>query len=133
MAKAKSVDEYISSAPSRLRGKLEEMRSVIRETAPAAKESISYKIPFYDYKGRMVWFGLQSTHLGLYIRPPIIQNHRNLLKRYQTTKSSVHFPLDENLPVPLIKKLVKAAMRMNEEEERKRHSRRGGDHTHGSR
>jgi uncharacterized protein YdhG (YjbR/CyaY superfamily) len=99
-----------------VRAKLEEVRAAIREVAPTATESISYKMPYYSYKGRLAWFGLQSRHIGLYLRPPIIDEHKKELASYETTKSAVHLPLDKKVPVSLVKKLVKARMRKNEAE-----------------
>jgi uncharacterized protein YdhG (YjbR/CyaY superfamily) len=114
--KAKSVDDYISAAPVEARGKLEEVRAAIREVAPTATESISYKIPYYDYRGRLAWFGLQKRHIGLYLRPPIIEEHKKELAGYETTKSAVRLPLDEVVPVSLVKKLVRARMKKNDAE-----------------
>jgi uncharacterized protein YdhG (YjbR/CyaY superfamily) len=114
---AKNVDEHISAAPRELQAKLAEVRAAIREAAPTARESISYRIPYYGYKGRLAWFGLQKAHIGLYLRPPVIEEHKSELAGYETTKSAVHLPLDKRIPVPLIKRLVKARMKENEAEE----------------
>jgi len=111
---AKNVDEYISAAPKNAQEKLKEVRAAIREAAPAALESISYGMPYYEYKGRLAWFGLHKAHIGLYLRPPIIDEHKNELVGYVTTKSAVHLQLDRKIPVSLIKKLVKARMLKNE-------------------
>ncbi|MGP8124856.1 MAG: iron chaperone [Nitrososphaerales archaeon] len=111
------MDEYISAAPKEVQARLKEVRAAIREAAPTAHESISYRIPYYDYKGRLAWFGLQKAHIGLYLRPPVIEEHRNELAGYVTTKSAVHIPLDGRIPVPLIRKLVKARMKKNEAED----------------
>jgi uncharacterized protein YdhG (YjbR/CyaY superfamily) len=73
---AENVDAYISAAPKESQGKLREVRTAIREAAPTAKESISYGIPFYDYNGRLAWFGLQTAHIGLYLRPPVVEEHK---------------------------------------------------------
>jgi len=100
-----------------VRDKLEQVRAAIREVAPTALESISYRIPYYDYKGRLAWFGLQKGHIGLYVRPPIIEEHKKELADYETTKSAVRFPLDKRIPVSLVKNLVKARMKKNEAEE----------------
>jgi uncharacterized protein YdhG (YjbR/CyaY superfamily) len=113
----KNVDEYISAAPIEAREKLEEVRAAIRKVAPTAVESISYRIPYYDYKGRLVWFGLQKRHIGLYLRPPTIEEHKKDLAGYATTKSAVHLPLDKKIPLSLVKKLVKARMKKNDAEE----------------
>lgn len=100
-----------------MRGKLREVRRAIKEAAPTAVESISYRIPYYDYKGRLAWFGLQKRHIGLYLRPPVVEEHEKELAKYETTISAVHLPLDEEIPVTLIQKLVKARMKKNEAEE----------------
>jgi len=114
------VEAYISSAPSIARDKLRKVRAAILEVAPDAIESISYGMPYYDYKGRLAWFALFKTHIGLYLRPPVIEEHKNDLARYTTTKSAVHIPLDEEVPTTLIKKLVKARMLINEAHPEKR-------------
>ena len=111
---AKSVDDYISAAPEDAREKLRQVRAAIRKAAPAAVEGISYRIPYYDYKGRLAWFGLQKNHIGLYLRPPVIEEHEEELAGYGTTVSAVHLPLDEKVPVALVKRLVKARMKMND-------------------
>lgn len=117
MKKAVDVDELISSAPEAIRGKLKQLRKLIKEAVPQAKESISYGMAFYAYKGRLVYFGAQKHHIGLYIPPPIIEDHKNELKNYGTTKSAVHLPLDKELPTLLIKELVLARTKWNDKSE----------------
>lgn len=115
MGKApKTVDDYISAAPEGVQAKLREVRAAIREVAPTARESFGYRMPYYSYKGRLAWFGLHAAHIGLYLRPPVVEEHRKELAGYETTKSAVHLPLDKKIPVLLIKKLVKARMKRNE-------------------
>src|SRR3989344_6455070 len=105
------VDEYIANTPKAIQGKLKELRAVIRKTAPKAEERISYSMPYYGYKGRLVYFAAFKNHIGLYLPPPIIEEHQQELKDYGTSKSAVRFPFDKKLPVALIKKLVKARMK----------------------
>lgn len=77
------------------------------------EEKISYGMPFYDYKGRLVYFAAQKYYVGLYIPPPIIENHSKDLRNYTTTKSAIHFPNDKPISVELIKKLLKARIEYN--------------------
>ena len=114
MKKAASVDEYIEAAPKAVQGKLREVRAAIKEVAPDARESISYGMAYYSYKGRLAWFGFHTAHIGLYLRPPVLEEHKRELAGYQMTKSAFHLPLDKKVPTELVKKLVKAAMRKNE-------------------
>jgi len=109
--KQQSVDAYISAAPKEVRKRLRDVRAAIREAAPEAAEGFSYKMPFYSFKSRMAWFGLHATYIGLYLRPPVIEEHKKELTGYVTTKSAVHLPIDEELPLSLVKKLVKAEMK----------------------
>lgn len=107
------VDAYIDAAPRTVRVKLVQLRKIIRAAAPKADERISYRIPYYSYHGPLVWFAAFKHHIGIFLRPPVIVEHRRELKRYVTTKSAVHFPIDQPLPVALIRKLVKARMAKN--------------------
>jgi uncharacterized protein YdhG (YjbR/CyaY superfamily) len=120
MKLAKDVDSYIAASPKDAQQKLREVRAAIREAAPDAVESISYGMPFYSYKGkrgiegRLCYFGLLKGNVGFYLRPPVIEEHTEELAEYASTKSALHFPLDGPIPVLLIKKLVRARMRIDE-------------------
>ena len=114
MKKAKDVDEYIAKAPKEVRGKLKELRAIIKSAAPEAEERISYGMPYYGYKGRLVYFAFAKKHIGLYVPTPLIEEHKKELKDYGTAKATVRFPLNKRLPLPLIKKLVKARVKKNE-------------------
>ena len=120
MKKPKDVDAYIAAAPKEVQPKLREMRSLIQKTAPKAVEKISYGMPYYDYNGRLAYFSHWKSHVGLYVPTPVIQEHATELTGYETNKATVRFPLEKKLPVGLIKKLVKARMKKNEQREAKK-------------
>ncbi len=117
MKRAKDVDEYIANAPREMQDKLNALRKIIKKAAPEAEEKISYGMPFFNYKGRLIYFALMKNHIGLYIPPPIIEQCKNELKKYVTTKSAIHLPLNDELPVKLINKLVKARIKWNDRTE----------------
>ena len=113
MNKPKTVDQYIARAPEEMQRTLEQLRALITKVAPKAEGRISYGMPFYEYKGRLVYFASMKGYIGLYIPPPVITDHEAELKGYTTTKSAIHLPADR-LPVALVTKLIKARMRHNE-------------------
>jgi|SRR5579862_5726662 len=119
MKRAKDVDAFIEGAPKEVQPKLREIRAAIRNAAPDASENISYGMPFYSYKGeqgfqgRLCYFGQSKTKLAFYMRPVVFDKHKDEVKEYMTTKSALHFPLDIPIPVRLIKKLVRDAIRMH--------------------
>ncbi|MEK6843521.1 MAG: DUF1801 domain-containing protein [Candidatus Micrarchaeota archaeon] len=112
--KPTSVSEYIASAPREVQDKLKEIRSAILQTCPKALEKISYGMPYYGYKGRLAYFQAHSKHIGLYLTPPVIFDHREELKEYSTAKATIRFPLNKKLPTGLIKKLIRIRMKLNE-------------------
>ena len=114
MAGASSVNAYIAAAPKEVRGKLRELRLAIKKAAPAAEERISYGMPYYEYHGRLAYFQHSKNHIGLYVPPPVIEEHKNELRKYETAKATVRFPLDRELPLGLVRRLIRARMRMND-------------------
>ena len=118
MKPPKNVDAYIAQAPKEVQEKLQELRVAIKTIAPDAEERISYGMPYYYYKGRLVYFQLWKKHIGLYVPTPIVEEHKSELQGYETTNATIRFPLNENLPLDLIKKLVQARVRKNDEAEK---------------
>ena len=115
---AKDVDTYVKNAPREFQSTLREIRSAIKDAAPDAVESISYGMPFYSFKGesgfqaRLCYFGvLKSKKIAFYFRPMVIEELRDEVEPYLTTKSALQFSLNRPLPLPLIKKLVRTGIR----------------------
>jgi len=110
------VDEYIALCPEEAKNKLEQIRTAIRDVAPDAIETVSYfQIPGYsysgyDYNGMFAWFSFKQPCVRLHVRPPVIHDHAKELAQYPTTASIISFPVDEELPKALIKKMVKASL-----------------------
>ena len=118
MKKTKNVDAYIEATPREAQAKLAQLRKIIKTAAPGADERISYGMPYYGYRGRLAYFRLAKTHVGLYIPPPVIAEHKKELKGYGTSTATIRFPLDEKLPAALIRKLIKERVRQNERKHR---------------
>ena len=110
-----SVDEYIAQAPEESQARLNELRATIKAAAPEALERISYGMPAYAYKGRLVYFQLWKKHIGLYgLTGPVLDEHKEDLEGYVMSKGTIQLPLGEELPVALISRLVKAQARRND-------------------
>lgn len=106
------VDDYVANASVAAREKLTLVRSLVRRTAPQAEETISYNMPYYKYHGPLVGFAAYKNHVSLFGAFP--ENLKEELSNYKTGRGSVQFPLDDPLPEELIKKIVRAHLRMNE-------------------
>jgi len=105
----KSVDDYLAGVPEPARSTLQRVRAAIRSAVPAeATEAISYGMPAFKYKGTLVWFAAFTNHCSLFPTASVIKAFKNELKGYETTKGTIHFPVDKPLPAALVKKMVKA-------------------------
>lgn len=115
MKEITTVDEYIAHAPIETQERLEAIRAAIKEAAPDAEERISYKIPYYYYKGHLVYFGLNKKHIGLYaLTKAVFKQFEAEVRPYIAAKGTIRLLLDEELPLGLIKKLVKAQVKEND-------------------
>jgi uncharacterized protein YdhG (YjbR/CyaY superfamily) len=111
----KSIDEYLARVPQPARSTLNKIRAAIRSVAPReAAEGISYGIPAFKYKGTLVWFAAFSKHCSLFPTAAVIEEFKDELKGFNTSKGTIQFPVDKPLPVALVKKLVKARVAQNE-------------------
>jgi len=110
-----TVEDYFSRLDGPTRRRLAQMRAAIRAAAPKeATETISYRIPCFKYKGMLVWYAAFAKHCSLFPRAEVIEQFKNELKGYSTSKGTIHFPHDKPLPIALIKKIVKARVAQNE-------------------
>lgn len=115
--KPRSIDEYIANFPDDVQQLLREIRSVIRETAPGATETISYDMPAFHLNGtHLIYFAAWKKHVSLYpVTEKIVQALPTELSGYKGTKGSVHFPLNKPMPLDLIRKITELRVAENRE------------------
>src|SRR5690606_38930231 len=107
--KPTSVDEYIASVPIAARPKFDELRQLVKDMLPDAKEVMSYGIVGYktDDKRARVYISGWKDHVAIYPAP----NDKELklqLEPYIRGKGTLWFSLDRPLPKTLIKRVVDA-------------------------
>jgi uncharacterized protein YdhG (YjbR/CyaY superfamily) len=102
-----TIDEYILAFPEPVQRILEELREVIKQEAPQAREKISYQMPTFFLNGNLVHFAAYDNHIGFYPAPSGIEAFKPELSAYKNAKGSVQFPIDKPLPLELIKRMVK--------------------------
>ena len=101
------IDKYIAQFPEEVQTRLKQIREIITETAPDAVEAISYGMPGYKFnKKPLVYFAGYKNHIGFYATPTGHEAFAEELSKYKQGKGSVQFPLDQELPADLIKRIV---------------------------
>ncbi|MEP7376391.1 MAG: DUF1801 domain-containing protein [Chitinophagaceae bacterium] len=119
--KPAGIDEYIAGFPGKTRHVLQQVRAIIKNTAPHAEETISYAIPTFTInKVYLVYFAGYKNHISLYPAPGGNAAFEKEIKPYRSGKSTVQFVLDKPLPVNLIIKIVKYRMKENLERQKAR-------------
>jgi uncharacterized protein YdhG (YjbR/CyaY superfamily) len=104
---AKSIDEYIAEFPPETQAVLTQVRTTISDAAPGATETISYAIPTFDLNGRhLVHFAGYEHHIGFYPIPSGAEAFKDELGVYKSGKGSVQFPMDQPMPMDLIRRIV---------------------------
>jgi uncharacterized protein YdhG (YjbR/CyaY superfamily) len=112
----KNIDEYLLDVPEKQRLALEELRQIIRKTAPKAEEVISYGMPAFKYHGMLVYFAAFKNHCSLFAaNVTLIEDLYPELKAYKTSKGTIQFTPEKPLPVALVQKIVLVRMKQNEE------------------
>lgn len=102
------TEKYIAQFPENVQDILNEIRQIILEEAPEAREKIAYGMPgFYLNKKPLVYFAAYKNHIGFYATPTGHEDFKRELSVYKQGKGSVQFPLKDEIPYQLIRKIVK--------------------------
>jgi len=113
-AAPKSVDAYLADFKGAHRKTLNEIRKIIRTTAPKAEEGISYGMPGYKLNGVLVYFAGFKSHCSFFGASKQLIGSIAELKPYQTGPGTLRFEPGQRLPVTTIRKLIRGRMKENE-------------------
>ena len=104
------IRTYLAALPPDARRAVRQIRTAVKTAAPKAVEAFSYGIPGFRFEGRaLVWCAAWTSHVSMYpIGDAIRQALAKEIKGYKTATGTIQFPLDEPMPITLIKKLVRA-------------------------
>ena len=113
---AKAVNKYIADLPEPARSTLKKVRAMIRAASPAeATEGFSYGIPAFKYKGPFFCYAAFSNHCSLFpMSGRVIEQFKSDLQRFETSKGTIRFPVDQPPSASLVKKLVKARLALQD-------------------
>jgi len=116
MPQYQTVEEYLEAQEDEVRRRLSVLCKLVRETAPKAEGKISYGMPAFFYKGRLVYFCAFKKHIGFYpASMTVFKAFKEELKGFkQSGRGTVQFPHSEELPVVLLRKVVAFRVRENE-------------------
>ena len=110
-----TIDEYLATLDEPTRAALQHLREDIRALVPDAEECISYSMPAFRVRGKVVaGFAAFTTHLSyLPHSGSVLPALEADLKGFPGgTKGALHFSVDRPLPRALVQKLVATRLAM---------------------
>jgi uncharacterized protein YdhG (YjbR/CyaY superfamily) len=112
------IDTYLEALDEPKRTTLQTLRQTICEIVPDVEECISYGMPAFRRKGKVIaGFAAFRNHLSyLPHSGRVLAQLPGDLAGYVTSKGALQFPIDQPLPKELVKKLI--AVRLEEVSQR---------------
>ncbi|RNL80161.1 iron chaperone [Nocardioides marmorisolisilvae] len=109
---AADIDAYLAGVPEPKRSTLAALRRSILAVVPDAEECLSYGMPAFKVRGKVVaGFAAFKNHLSyLPHSSQVLTDVGALVDGYTRTKGSLHFAVDEPLPDDLVRSLVDAKL-----------------------
>jgi uncharacterized protein YdhG (YjbR/CyaY superfamily) len=102
------IDAYLETLPDDARSALEELRSIIRETALEATERVSYGIPIFRLQGDLVGVSASKNHCSLHSMSTSLMSAMAAdLEDFTVSGATVHFTPEKPLPRELVVKIVR--------------------------
>jgi uncharacterized protein YdhG (YjbR/CyaY superfamily) len=104
-----SVDGYIASLPEGRRAAVQALRQAIRGAAPAAVETIAYRMPAFKMDGRfLVSYAAFKNHYSLFpASAVVVEAVGDELTPYLAGKGTIRFPASAPIPASLVTEVVK--------------------------
>jgi uncharacterized protein YdhG (YjbR/CyaY superfamily) len=112
--KFESIEAYHAAFPPDIQQKLKQVHRAVLAGAPKAEPCISYNMPAFKLHGVLVYYAAFKNHIGFYPTASGIASFAEELKDYKTSKGAIQFPMDQPIPVALVKKIT--AFRREENE-----------------
>ncbi len=110
MTKDPAIDDYLARVPASQRALLVKLRVTIHALVPDVEECISYRMPAFRYRKRIVaGFAARSKVCSYYpFSGRTLATLAADIEGYGHTKSALHFV--EPLPTALVRKLLRTRM-----------------------
>ena len=115
MKNYQDVDHYIADhQDGELRERLQRIRATIQQAAPNALETISYKMPAYKQNGILVYFAAFKNHVSFFPTSNGVEMFKDRLGDYKTSKGTIQFSNNQEIPYDLIAEIVNYRLQENE-------------------
>lgn len=112
-ADVEAVEAHLATFSPQVQEILQALRSCIREEAPQALERMAYGLPTFWQDGNLVHYSAWAHHVGLYPGASGVAAFEAELAPYPRSKGAIRFPLDQPLPLDLVRRIVRYRLEEN--------------------
>lgn len=107
--KFSTVEDYLDSLPVHVRAVVERVRRIVLDAVPDADERISHHLPTITLDGRsLVHVAGWTKHVSMYPVPEGDADLARDLSPYRSGQGTLAFPLAEDLPEDLVRRVAEA-------------------------
>ncbi|MCU0449986.1 MAG: DUF1801 domain-containing protein [Bernardetiaceae bacterium] len=114
--KPANVDEYLAQLEGIAQAKCKELRSILKEIAPEAREGLKWGKPVFESSVILFAYAAHKSHLSFIPTGPALLPFKAELADYEFKKDSIRFFYDQPLPIKLIEKIANYRKREAEEQ-----------------
>jgi len=109
-AKPATVPDYLASLPPKKRPEFEALRDWVREVLPNARETMGYKMPTYEGRGKICAIAAQKRHFALYLcESDTLERHRAAFDHLNVGKGCIRFTRFDDLPRDAARRVLREA------------------------
>jgi len=108
-------NDYLLTQPDEFRGRLTELRNLIKAIVPNAEEVFSYQVHCFKQIYMLVGIGTTKEYCSLYtMSSKLVKQIKDELKGYKISGMTLHFNPGDPLPVDMITRIVLLRLQENE-------------------
>lgn len=101
-----SIDAYLEGVPEGQRAALQALRETILEVAPDAVECLSYGMPAFRVKGKVICYFAAAKGWCAFYPGGLVAQFAAELEGFSTSKGTIRFQPDRPIPGPLLRRII---------------------------
>lgn len=113
--KIETIDQYISEQRPGIQHLLKKNRNTIKSSAPQAIEKMSWQMPTFWQGENLIHFAAFKNHISIFPGGEATAFFADKLTDYKTSKGTIQFKLDKEIPYELISEITKWRVKTVEE------------------
>lgn len=100
------IDAYLAGVPADQKAALQSLRETILDVAPDAVECLSYGMPAFRVKGKVICYFAAAKGWCAFYPGGLVPQFEAELAGFSTSKGTIRFQPDKPIPEPLLRRII---------------------------